>query len=70
MEKMDGDLTMLKGKIDWESIMLQILTGLIYLNRAGIKHGDLAPRNIFFKKNTKKYTFTFKYKKKIHCSCK
>ena len=25
MEKMDGDLTKLTGKIDWESIMLQIV---------------------------------------------
>lgn len=64
MEKMDGDLTQLKGNIDWTSIILQITVGLIHLNRIGIKHGDLAPRNILFKKIKKDYKFTLHYKKK------
>lgn len=58
LDRMDGSLEDLNDKrINWNSIMLQILFGIKSINRINIFHNDLAPRNIFFKKLDKPVAF-------------
>lgn len=67
MDYMDGDLTNMNDKeIIWSSIILQILAGLINLHNLGIKHGDLAPRNILFRKIKKGYTYSINFRRRTH----